>query len=398
MTFSRNAKKFQKAFPYICSVCGEFTYRKLEYCENCSAQNSIREAIKEDYIKHSLKKQKEYEERKKIADYDEAKNLVLLAIIFTIVLIFITIEIPILINAFLRQIFPDIHPIYYPDEIKAFINTVRPIGYILLIVIVLLIILGFLIKNKKLTVSSSFLLFLPTFGIFASTMFFLAGIGVLEVVWLPLDTPLFNFLTLGCIVFIPVYLFYLLIFVASISFIGTFIMVIIMIIPWVIMIIGVYIFIVGVISWFYGKQQKKDIIDFSIYKHSRHPQYLGFLIWSYGNYFLYIANEFYYPYSGLKASLPWVIFALIIISVAILEEIKLSKKYPEKYREYRKKVPFLIKLPKTLNSTAKFPLRLILKKDFPETRKDVLKVVIFYGSIISIFSLLLNLIFPPFFL
>ena len=139
---------------------------------------------------------------------NQLRYQIILAIIFTSVLIFLIYEIPALLNTFLSQIFPDIHPILYPEEIEAFINMVRPIGYIFLTIIIILIILGFLVKKEKISVSSSFLLFLPTFGIFASSMFFLAGIGILQVIWLPLDTPYFNFLTLGIIVFIPVYLLF----------------------------------------------------------------------------------------------------------------------------------------------------------------------------------------------
>ena len=328
---------------------------------------------------------------------DQPKNLKLLALLFTFFLIFLTFEIPFLINNLLIQIFPDIHPAFDPDEIKVFINGVRPIGYICLIIIVIFIILGFLIKKEKISVSSSFLLFLPTFGSFASSMFFLAGIGILEVVWLPLDTPYFNFLTLGIIVFIPIFLLVFLFYLGPIGYIGYFI---ILILPWIFAILGLYIFTSGVISWFYGKYQKIDIIEFSIYKYSRHPQYLGFLIWSYGLFVHYMNLELIYmPMGkiGLMASLPWVIFALIIVGIAFLEDINLLKKYPDKYAEYRKRTPFLIKLPKTLNLIVSFPLRYILKKNFPETNKDILKVVIFYGMIIIILSLLILLMFPPFY-
>lgn len=389
-------KIFQKTFPYICNDCGEFTYNQYEFCEKCGAENSVRKAMIEDYTKYYLKKEKEKEKSRseRILSDDQPENLKLLAFLFTFFLIFLTFEIPFLINNLLIQIFPDIHPAIDPDEIEVFINGVRPIGYICLIIIVIFIILGFLIKKEKISVSSSFLLFLPTFGSFASSMFFLAGIGILEVVWLPLDTPYFNFLTLGIIVF-PIYL---LVFLFYLGPIGYILLYFFLILPWIFVILGLYIFTSGVISWFYGKYQKIDIIEFSIYKYSRHPQYLGFLIWSYGLFLHYMISELYFVSTGgLEASLPWVIFALIIVSIAFLEDINLSKKHPDKYAEYRKRTPFLIKLPKTLNLIVSFPLRYILKKDFPETNKDILKVVIFYGMIIIILSLLILLMFPLFY-
>lgn len=345
----------------------------------------------EDYKKYYLKNEKEISRSERISSDDQPENLKLLALLFTFFLIFLTFEIPLLINNLLVLIFPDIHPAINPDEIEVFINGVRPIGYICLIIIVIFVILGFLIKKEKISVSSSFLLFLPTFGGFAPYMFFLAGIGFLEVIWLPLDTPYFNFLTLGIIVFPGYYLSYL-------GPIGFFVGFLFLFLPWIIMILGLYIFTSGVISWFYGKHQKIDIIEFSIYKYSRHPQYLGFLIWSYGLFLQYMNSEYIMmPFGkiGLKASLPWVIFALMIVGIAFLEDINLSKKYPDKYAEYRKRTPFLLKLPKLLSLIVSFPLRCILKKNFPETNKDILKVVIFYGMIIIVLSLLILLMFPP---
>jgi protein-S-isoprenylcysteine O-methyltransferase Ste14/ribosomal protein L37E len=389
-------KIFQKTFQYICNDCGEFSYNQYEFCEKCGAKNSVRKAMIEDYTKYYLKEEKEKSRSERILSDDQPENIKLLALLFTFFLIFLTFEIPFLINNLLIQIFPNINPVFNPDEIEVFINGVRPIGYICLIIIVIFIILGFLIKKEKISVSSSFLLFLPTFGSFASYMFFLAGIGILEVIWLPLDTPYFNFLTLGIIVF-PVYL---LVFLFYLGPIGYIVLYIFMFLPWIFMILGLYIFTSGVVSWFYGKYQKRDIIEFSIYKYSRHPQYLGFLIWSYGLFVQYMISEYIImPMGkiGLKASLPWVIFALIIVGIAFLEDINLLKKYPDKYAEYRKRTPFLIKLPKTLNLIASFPLRYILKKSFPETNKDIIKVVIFYGMIIIILSLLILLMFPTFY-
>ena len=207
----------------------------------------------------------------------------------------------------------------------------------------------------------------------------------------------FNFLLLGNIFFFPVYI------LEFTMFLGGFSMALysfVMIFQWIIMIIGLFIFNLSVISWFYGKNKRKKIVESSIYKYSRHPQYLGFLIWSYGSVLHYMNLELIIIPMGkisLMASLPWVIFALILVAVAFLEDIKLSKKYPEEYNEYRKKTPFLIKLPKSLRLIIAYPMSFIIKKNFPETKKDVLKVVAFYGMIIVILSFLSILMFPDIF-
>lgn len=382
----------------FCSDCGselvsDFSINEVPalYCPKC-----------DDTLLKKLWRQKKMGIRfgySEAMNNNQPENLRSLAVFFTIVLLFIEFEISFLANSFLIQYFPEIHPAFYPDEIMTFINAVRPFGYICLIIVVLLIILGFLIKKEKLVVSGSFLLFLPTFGSFATSMFFLAGIGILQVLWLPLETSFFNFLTLGNIVFLPSFIIGLFAYINP-FFPPFFPYLFLLLFKWSLLIIGLYLFASSVICWFYGKYQKKDIIDFSIYKHSRHPQYLGFLLWSYGISLQYWLSEFFISplgHIGLKASLPWVISALIVVSVAFLEDIEMNKKYPEKYKVYRERTSFLIPLPKSLKSIVSFPIRFILRKNFPETKKEVLLVVTLYGVILIGLSLLFSLMFPQFF-
>jgi hypothetical protein len=44
--------------------------------------------------------------------------------------------------------------------------------------------------------------------------------------------------------------------------------------------LGLLIFILGVLAWFYARLEKKGTADFWIYRFSRHPQYLGWIVWS----------------------------------------------------------------------------------------------------------------------
>jgi len=45
---------------------------------------------------------------------------------------------------------------------------------------------GFMVRKSYLSTIGSVGLYLPTFGYFAFTMFFLAGVGVLRALWFPL--------------------------------------------------------------------------------------------------------------------------------------------------------------------------------------------------------------------
>ncbi|MEM0468314.1 MAG: DUF1295 domain-containing protein [Pyrobaculum sp.] len=83
----------------------------------------------------------------------------------------------------------------------------------------------------------------------------------------------------------------------------------------------------------------KDIVDFWIYRYSRHPQYLGYIVWSYGV-LIYIC---YKPYIkgafSTPPSLIWLATTLILISTALLEERQMVKKYGDRYVQYCKKPP-----------------------------------------------------------
>ncbi|MEJ2252548.1 MAG: hypothetical protein P8Y97_23165, partial [Candidatus Lokiarchaeota archaeon] len=341
---STQLEKLEENFPYICTECGEFSSQKHLFCEKCNGKNTIRKSIRNDYINYISKSSEIYSDNQAISSENQLSKsisikLKLLTLLFTFVLVFLTFEIPNQINNVLIQIYPDFDPTGHLQEVNQILNGFRPIGYLSLLIIIILIILGALIKSEKITVTGSILLFLPTFGGFAMAMLFFAGIGILQVFWLPLNTPFFNFLPLGFLFEVPIYL---------LASFGPYFFYIIIVIPWLFMFIGLYIFTTSVISWMYGKYQKKDVIDFMMYKHSRHPQYLGFLIWSYGLFILYVMfDQFLTAFGRIStyASLPWLISSLIIIYIAFSEDIKLSKKYPDKYSEYRKKTPFLLKLP-----------------------------------------------------
>ncbi len=102
---------------------------------------------------------------------------------------------------------------------------------------------------------------------------------------------------------------------------------------------GLLIFSLSTTTWLYGKLERREIIDFWIYKYSRHPQYLGFLVWSYG--VLLLATISPFPKGGYAPgpSLPWAISALIIICVALKEEIDIVERYGERYLKYQASTP-----------------------------------------------------------
>ncbi|TKJ23977.1 MAG: hypothetical protein CEE43_02095 [Promethearchaeota archaeon Loki_b32] len=270
--------------------------------------------------------------------------------------------------------------------------NIQEIGLICLCIIIIIIILGFIIKNVTISSIGSFILFLPTFAHFLGGMFLLVGIQVLQVILFPLNSSEYDLLSFGSIIKLPYiiieYFYNDNIKLTSFSmnkelFITYF--------SYGIILIGLVIFSYGVIAWLQGVLKKKDIFDFSIYKYSRHPQYLGYLLWSYGIYLLTLIPKSL-PRGGIlfEYTFVWYLSALIIISVALYEEVLMNDKFPEKYAEYRKKVSFLIPMPKIFKSIFTMPMRLVFKKDLPENRKEILFLLVFYGLLIIFISFLLN--------
>lgn len=89
-----------------------------------------------------------------------------------------------------------------------------------------------------------------------------------------------------------------------------------------------------------------------------------------------------------EPSFPWVISTLLVICLALSEEIKMTKEADQSYLAYQRSVPFLFPLPRILSRLITAPNRLLLKKDFPTKGKEVLITFAIYLAICSLFSIL----------
>jgi protein-S-isoprenylcysteine O-methyltransferase Ste14 len=305
--------------------------------------------------------------------------VILLGILFTITLFYLTLELSNILHELLKPIFSGFPSLPVP------IPYLQVIGLICFCIILIVIILGFIIKKVTISSVGSFILFMPTFAHFLTAMFLLLGIQVLQIILLPLGISEYNILSFGTIIKLP----YIIIeYFASFSldkylFVSYF--------CYGIILIGLMTFSYGLITWFQGVLKKKEINDFSIYKYSRHPQYLGYLIWSYGIYLLTLIPKGW-PYGSIQFEYTfiWFLSALIIIGVALYEEILMIEKFPEKFVEYRKKASFLIPMPKKLKSLFTMPIRIVFKKELPENRREILFLLAYYGLLIISISILLN--------
>ena len=311
-----------------------------------------------------------------------------LAVVFTVALTFATLQLPLILGNWLSNYFPDIHPVIEPEKVAEFMVIARPVGYACLGVIAILIVAGFVTGKKKLSIFGSFAFFLPTFGYFFASMFFLAGLGILRVPFIPFWDPNINLMSFGDISYLPymalVYPFWL----GGVDIREA--------LAWIAIGVGLFIFVLGTITWFYGKAQKRKTIDFWIYRYSRHPQYLGFIIWSYG--VMLIAAQQPVPMGGTNpgASLSWLLTSLVVICIALAEENRMRKEDSERYLQYTASAPFMFRIPKFISTVITFPMRLLLKKDRPETGKELVATFAVYATLLILLSSPFVLLdFPP---
>jgi protein-S-isoprenylcysteine O-methyltransferase Ste14 len=307
---------------------------------------------------------------------------VVLSMLLTVSLLYVTLDAPRIINEFLLKVFPDCFWDF--EKVRETIDLLRPWGYAMLATVIMLTALGFVTKREHLSVFGSVTLYLPIFGYFAFQMFFLAGVGVLRALWFPLLDISPTTLKLGHIVYVP---YFILSLPLSIVVHGD----VSVAMALVSMSVGLFTFFMGVATWLYGKFRGKEMIDFWVYRYSRHPQYLGFLLWSYG--LLLLATFAPYPKGGYvpRPTLPWLVSSLIVIGVALQEETQMVKVHGEKYVEYRRKVPFMVRLPRILVAFITAPMRL-LSKDSPENAKEVICAVFTYLIILVLLSIPLTLV------
>ena len=313
--------------------------------------------------------------------------LIILAISFTFCLFYLTLEIPTLLNILLIPLFPGVD--FISPDWNDLYNVARIVGSLCFSGIIILIVLGFVLKKEKLSSLGNIILYFPIFGHFFMAMFVFLGIQWIQVILIPLG-DIHDFFNLDNVSITSVFeLPSILVnqFTSNWSEFNA----VLSSISYIFMIIGLFLFSIGILNWLQGTIKKLDVFTFSLYKYSRHPQYLGYLFWSYGIYLNTLANNiivrgaFYFDYSFL-----WFITLLITIGICLYEEVRLTEKYGDKYLQYRSRTSFLIPLPQILRKLFMKPLRFVFKKDYPEKKREILMIVAFYGIFIIIISLIIN--------
>jgi protein-S-isoprenylcysteine O-methyltransferase Ste14 len=307
--------------------------------------------------------------------------LVLLAAVFTIGLSFATVELPYLIDEGLQNTITTPNLDSHADEVSALKTEMfiahfrlRLIGYVCFALMVLAIVAGFATRRTGLAALGAVGFMLPVFAQFAAVMFFLAGLGALNILWLPVLDISYELQRLGLIIRAPYDLLTWLFRQAGMNgywpivyfFIGG----------------GLLLFFLGTFAWLSARARKQDVADFWVYRISRHPQYLGWILWSYGIYVLLLQGRYPKRSWGIDASLPWLLSTLVIIGVAMLEELNMRRRHGEAYESYRQSAPFLFPLPAFVGKLFALPFRVLFKKSQPERSREVVAVLSLYAAVL----------------
>ncbi|KXA89697.1 hypothetical protein AKJ61_02340 [candidate division MSBL1 archaeon SCGC-AAA259B11] len=111
---------------------------------------------------------------------------------------------------------------------------------------------------------------------------------------------------------------------------------------------GFIVFLAGLVSLIRGREK---IVKTKFYSLVRHPQYLGFIIMSWGISIMCIQHVRVAGWSArwgwgyIPFPIGWLLMALAYVLLARWEEWYLTKKHSREYQKYRQKVPFVFPIP-----------------------------------------------------
>jgi protein-S-isoprenylcysteine O-methyltransferase Ste14 len=313
--------------------------------------------------------------------------LLLLSAVFVVGLTFATVELPRLIDRALQDTVTTPGFDSHADTVgrlktELFIAhyRLRAIGYGCFAALLVLVGLGFGSRRTGLATLGGLAFMLPVFAQFAGVMFFLAGLGLLNVVWLPVLDVSFALSRLGLVIRAPYDLLRWLFGIFHTNgywpivlfFIGS----------------GLLVFFLGTYAWLSGRARGRAVAEGWVYRISRHPQYLGWILWSYGVYLLLERGRYPRRSWGISASLPWLLSTMVIIGVALLEELQMSRRHREAYEQYRRSAPFLFPVPSFIGRLSSLPVRILFKRDRPERKREVAVVVSLYTVLLMAASAL----------
>lgn len=307
----------------------------------------------------------------------------ILAFIFSVALIFATIELPHVFDRLIQSKidFPGFDhksSTFHLSKSELYIQHyhIKELGYLCLFIVFVFIVLGFVTDKLKLSIVGAFVLFLPVFGHFTATMFFLAGLGFLRFIWVPFNDISPILMHLGDVILLPH---------KWIVSLGRFWGVdLTMPLAIFLIICGILLFVFGVCVWINSKFNNGSIATDWIYKFTRHPQYLGWILWTYGFFIIPVESQkrtWEYP-----DSLPLLLTIMIILAISFFEELKMSKKYGAEYNEFKSKTCFMLPLNAFQKKIIKHPIKLFFNSWHINSKIRIIVFIVYYTVLLMFTS------------
>jgi protein-S-isoprenylcysteine O-methyltransferase Ste14 len=318
-------------------------------------------------------------------------GIYLTALLATLFFTYITLQIPRFLKSLTNGVFDDLC-----SHFNAVLDPITIFGDLILILVLIIAIKGITRKRYLASVLSAVVYFTPTLFVFVVGMTILfTGLEILVLligITLRLCGIEGDFLLMlfgsGQVFFVP-YWIAITAYASEGGDIWANIEQVRDVYGSIFIIVGLLVLFLGVAAWLNTKYQGGKLVDSGIYRLTRHPQYLGYILWSYGMLILSTFNQA--PWRTPTAiTLNWLVSSLILVGVALVEEINLRLDDGLNYVEYADRVSFMFPLPRLVRRIVSAPFRIIWGSDFPENLRMVFVTLVLVIFVISLPELILG--------
>ena len=309
-------------------------------------------------------------------------SIYLTALLATLFFTYVTLQIPRFLKSLYDGVFDDLcsHFVYIS------LHPIAIFGYVILILILITAVKGIVRKRYYASVLSAVVYFTPTLFVFVVRMTILfTGLEILVFLTLGITLRLYGS---GQVFLVP-YWIAITAYASEGGDIWANIEQVRDVYGSIFIIVGLLVLFLGVAAWLNTKYQGRRLVDSGIYRLTRHPQYLGYILWSYGMLILSTYNQA--PWRTPTAiTLNWLVSSLILVGVALVEEINLRLDDGLNYVEYAVRVSFMFPLPRLVRRIVSAPFRVIWGSDFPENLRMVFVTLVLVFFMISLPELILG--------
>lgn len=309
-------------------------------------------------------------------------GIYLTALLATLFFTYVTFQIP----RFLKSLYDGVLDDLLSHFVYLSFHPISIFGYVILILILITAVKGIVRKRYYASVLSAVVYFTPTLFVFVVRMtILLTGLEILVFLTLGITWRLYGS---GQVFLVP-YWIAITAYTSEGVRIWANVEQVRDVYGGIFIIVGLLVLFLGVAAWLNTKYQGKRLVDSGIYRLTRHPQYLGYILWSYGMLILSTYNQA--PWRTPTAiALNWLVSSLILVGVALVEEINLRSDDGLNYVEYADRVSFMFPLPRLVRRIVSAPFRILWGGDFPENLRMVFVTLALVFFVVSLPELILG--------